>query len=192
MGLLRNAARCLQCGDVIESIEIDAYVSCSCRNISIKGGLPFIRIEGPAFDDASYEPLHIYQTGETVVGRQFFILLDGLTSWDCGDGRALDRLFAALLNGPLPLPPSSDGMRRLGYLAEIALTMSPKPEPERKLLEFVAEIRERLRSKPPSWWSMRQRWLPRRIAGPDDKAAEWGLRSGLSEEFRKELKTRLT
>ena len=37
--LIRNRAKCLKCGDIIESTQIHQMVHCSCRNIYVDGGL---------------------------------------------------------------------------------------------------------------------------------------------------------
>lgn len=57
--LLRNAARCLLCGDIIESRHTHDYVSCTCGNIAVDGGPSYIRLAGVGLDDASYEPLYV-------------------------------------------------------------------------------------------------------------------------------------
>ena len=42
--LTRNAAQCLECGDIIESKHRHDFVSCSCGNIFVDGGLDYIRM----------------------------------------------------------------------------------------------------------------------------------------------------
>lgn len=39
----RNAAKCLSCGDIIESKHRHDFVSCKCHNIAVDGGLDYIR-----------------------------------------------------------------------------------------------------------------------------------------------------
>ena len=41
--LTRNAAKCLFCGDVIESRSVHDFVTCSCGNLSVDGGLDYIK-----------------------------------------------------------------------------------------------------------------------------------------------------
>lgn len=41
--LLRNAAQCLECGDVIESTHRHDFRTCSCGNLSVDGGLSYTR-----------------------------------------------------------------------------------------------------------------------------------------------------
>lgn len=39
--LIRNRAKCLKCGDMIESVQVHQMVQCSCRNIYVDGGLDY-------------------------------------------------------------------------------------------------------------------------------------------------------
>lgn len=41
--ILRNAARCRRCGDVIESVRTHDFVRCSCGAIFVDGGLSYLR-----------------------------------------------------------------------------------------------------------------------------------------------------
>lgn len=43
MSILRNAAQCAKCGDVIESRHRHDFVSCSCGAIFVDGGRDYIR-----------------------------------------------------------------------------------------------------------------------------------------------------
>lgn len=45
----RNAARCLKCGDVIESKHRHDFRACSCGAIFVDGGLDYLR-RGGDFD----------------------------------------------------------------------------------------------------------------------------------------------
>jgi hypothetical protein len=45
-GLLKNAARCRQCGTVIESKHVHDFVWCSCGSIFVDGGLEYLRRGG--------------------------------------------------------------------------------------------------------------------------------------------------
>lgn len=191
--LLRNAARCLHCGDEIESKHTHDYVVCSCGNIAIDGGPSYARLAGGGLADGSWEPLHVSADGRAAAGSQFIPFLNGVFWWGGGDGWALHRLMASLVIGTIPDPDelSVVGRQRLGYLTEVVLTMSPEPAPEKKLLALVADLRVRLRSEPVEGDAINQLWLPARIAGPDDKATEWGLGTGLSAWLRRALRTRI-
>lgn len=41
--LTRNAAKCLACGDVVESKYRHDFVTCSCGSLSVDGGLAYSR-----------------------------------------------------------------------------------------------------------------------------------------------------
>lgn len=41
--ILRNRARCLKCGDVIESKSVHDFVTCSCGNLSVDGGKYYLK-----------------------------------------------------------------------------------------------------------------------------------------------------
>jgi len=41
--LSRNAAKCLQCGDVVESTHVRDFKTCSCGSLSVDGGLEYTR-----------------------------------------------------------------------------------------------------------------------------------------------------
>lgn len=43
MAITKNAAQCGLCEDVIESKHLHDFVSCSCGNIFIDGGLEYFR-----------------------------------------------------------------------------------------------------------------------------------------------------
>lgn len=55
MSIVRNAARCRKCGDVIESKYRRDWVSCSCNAIFVDGGLAYLRRGGwpEDFEDLS-------------------------------------------------------------------------------------------------------------------------------------------
>jgi hypothetical protein len=44
--IIRNAAQCAKCGDIIESKHRHDFVSCSCGAIFVDGGLDYIRSGG--------------------------------------------------------------------------------------------------------------------------------------------------
>ena len=51
--LVRNAAKCLKCGDVIESRTVHDFRRCSCGAVFVDGGLAYTR---HGFNsEASYE-----------------------------------------------------------------------------------------------------------------------------------------
>ena len=41
--ILRNAARCLECGDLLESRSKHDFVQCTCGNLFVDGGLDYLR-----------------------------------------------------------------------------------------------------------------------------------------------------
>lgn len=41
--IIENKAKCLKCGDIIESIDRHDYIQCSCGNISIDGGKDYLK-----------------------------------------------------------------------------------------------------------------------------------------------------
>ena len=47
--LVRNAAKCPDCGVVIESKHVHDFVACPCGNFT-DGGLEYLRRGGPALD----------------------------------------------------------------------------------------------------------------------------------------------
>lgn len=58
MSIIRNAARCTNCGDEIESKHRHDYRTCSCGNLSVDGGKDYIRRgfrEENSFDELSEE-----------------------------------------------------------------------------------------------------------------------------------------
>ena len=46
MKIVRNAARCRKCGDVIESKSVHDFVMCSCQAIFVDGGHDYCRCGG--------------------------------------------------------------------------------------------------------------------------------------------------
>lgn len=48
--ILRNMAKCLKCGEVVESKHRHDFRTCKCGNISVDGGTAYIR---RSFKDAS-------------------------------------------------------------------------------------------------------------------------------------------
>lgn len=41
--ILRNRAKCLICGEIIESKTVHDYKTCSCGNLSVDGGLEYTK-----------------------------------------------------------------------------------------------------------------------------------------------------
>ena len=60
--LVRNAAKCKSCSDIIESWTRWSFVTCSCGNVSVDGGLDYAR---RVFKDGNYED-HIEDLSEYV------------------------------------------------------------------------------------------------------------------------------
>lgn len=53
MKILRNALKCRECGDVIESVSTDEWVFCSCHRCGLRGGTEFVEttlIDYPKYD----------------------------------------------------------------------------------------------------------------------------------------------
>ena len=48
--IVRNAARCKRCGDVIASGHVHAYVTCGCGAIAVDGGLEYLKRCGDPAD----------------------------------------------------------------------------------------------------------------------------------------------
>lgn len=48
--IIRNAAQCAKCGDIIESTYQHDFVSCSCGAIFVDGGREYIRSGGDRED----------------------------------------------------------------------------------------------------------------------------------------------
>lgn len=69
--ITKNALKCLKCGDIIESKDRHDYVTCSCGNVSVDGGLDYLRrsfIEADSWEDLSeYEDIEEdKEDGETL------------------------------------------------------------------------------------------------------------------------------
>lgn len=54
MNILRNRAKCLLCGDVLESTDVHDLQICSCGALAVDGGLEYIRRVG---ESENYEEL---------------------------------------------------------------------------------------------------------------------------------------
>lgn len=53
--IVRNSAKCLDCGDEIESTHRHDFRSCSCNNVSVDGGRAYLRrvFSGSNWEDTS-------------------------------------------------------------------------------------------------------------------------------------------
>lgn len=58
--ILRNLAKCLMCGGVIESKHRHDYVTCACGNIAVDGGKDYLRRSFK--HHGMYEELSEYET----------------------------------------------------------------------------------------------------------------------------------
>lgn len=56
--ILHNKAKCLKCGDVIESRYEHDFVTCSCGHLSVDGGRSYLR---RVFTDDDWEELTEYE-----------------------------------------------------------------------------------------------------------------------------------
>lgn len=65
--ILKNAARCRNCGDVIESVHRHDFKYCSCGAIAVDGGTDYLRRLAASWDD--FEDMSVYETEETNDGK---------------------------------------------------------------------------------------------------------------------------
>ena len=56
--IIRNSARCVKCGDEIESVHRHDFKWCSCESIAVDGGKSYLRRLG---DILNYEETSIYE-----------------------------------------------------------------------------------------------------------------------------------
>ncbi|WP_073132855.1 DUF7695 domain-containing protein [Chryseolinea serpens] len=59
MNLIRNAAKCKRCGDVVESKRSYHFAQCTCKLLAVDGGLTGARVIG---GEAYYEILWEWAT----------------------------------------------------------------------------------------------------------------------------------
>lgn len=63
--IIKNAVKCLKCGDIIESKYRHDYVTCSCGNVSVDGGTDYLRRSFKEMDSwidmSEYEHKEIYE-----------------------------------------------------------------------------------------------------------------------------------
>lgn len=69
--LLVNQAKCLICNDIIQSKYTHDYVTCSCGNLSVDGGISYAK-RGIANGTESYEDLCLYSTDLHNKLRKYF------------------------------------------------------------------------------------------------------------------------
>lgn len=50
MKIKRNAAKCLKCNDVVESVHVHDFKYCKCQSIFVDGGKDYIRRGGNVSD----------------------------------------------------------------------------------------------------------------------------------------------
>ena len=60
--ILHNMAKCLKCGDIIESKYVHDFVRCSCGEIFVDGGLEYCR--AGAVDMKNFLPMSEYEKEE--------------------------------------------------------------------------------------------------------------------------------
>ena len=58
--VIRNRAKCLNCGDIIESTTEDDMPWCSCGNLSVSGGLDYVHrvTKAPTWQDMAEIQAH--------------------------------------------------------------------------------------------------------------------------------------
>lgn len=51
MAIIRNAIQCKHCGNIIESISVHDFKTCSCGACSVDGGHCYLKRSAMSFDD---------------------------------------------------------------------------------------------------------------------------------------------
>ena len=51
MAIIRNAIQCKKCGDIIESVSVHDFKTCSCGTCSVDGGHYYLRRCAKSLDD---------------------------------------------------------------------------------------------------------------------------------------------
>ena len=51
MAIIRNAIQCKKCGDIIESVSVHDFKTCSCGSCSVDGGHYYLRRGAKSLDD---------------------------------------------------------------------------------------------------------------------------------------------
>ena len=57
--IIRNAARCKACGDVIESYDVHDFVKCGCGKIFVDGGHEYLRRGFVTSEEVDMEDLSV-------------------------------------------------------------------------------------------------------------------------------------
>lgn len=55
--ILHNRAKCLACGDILESTSVHDFVTCSCGNLSVDGGHDYLKRS--VKDQSKYQDLSV-------------------------------------------------------------------------------------------------------------------------------------
>ena len=50
MTIVRNAVQCKRCGDIMESVSVHDFKTCSCGACSVDGGYNYLRRRGNSID----------------------------------------------------------------------------------------------------------------------------------------------
>lgn len=87
--IIRNAARCNHCGDVIESTYRHNFVTCSCGKVSVDGGHDYLRRCANSPDD--YTDLSETAEVEELVKRQDEISWGNIYAVRAGNDTDSDR-----------------------------------------------------------------------------------------------------
>ena len=48
--IVKNAIKCIKCGDVIESKTVHDYVECSCGSVAVDGGHSYLKRSAVSMD----------------------------------------------------------------------------------------------------------------------------------------------
>lgn len=75
--IIKNSAKCLKCGDVIESKHRHDYVSCKCGNLSVDGGKDYCK-RGLVGDQNSYVEMNEVE----FIQDKTLYDLSQLSNWD--------------------------------------------------------------------------------------------------------------
>lgn len=69
--ILKNAARCNRCGEIIESKTVHDFVECGCGSLSVDGGREYIRrVFAQGITSNDYEDLSEYEEACPVKGGE--------------------------------------------------------------------------------------------------------------------------
>lgn len=62
--LLSNKAKCLICGNIIQSKSVHDFVTCACGNLSVDGGLEYLKRGMLNYDKRYFEELSKFSLEE--------------------------------------------------------------------------------------------------------------------------------